>query len=65
MLRKKITLVCLLAMLLNVCVLPAAAQMETETAVPETTAQETVPTTEATVIRETEPPGIPSTAHPA
>ena len=45
MLRKKITLVCLLAMLMNVCVLPAAAQMETETAVPETTAQETVPTT--------------------
>lgn len=58
MLRKKITLVCLLAMLLNVCVLPAAAQMETETAVPEITAQETVPTTEATVVRETEPPAV-------
>ena len=56
--RKKITLVCLLAMLLNVCVLPAAAQMETETAVPETTSQETVPTTEATVMRETEPPAV-------
>ena len=58
MLRKKITLVCLLAMLLNVCVLPAAAQMETENTAMETTSQETVPTTEATVVRETEPPAV-------
>ena len=56
--RKKIAMVCLLAVLLNVCVLPAAAQMETETTAQETTFQETTSATEATVTRETEPAAV-------